>query len=94
MQADAARPFLEIAMVSYRMTTRARWLPWLAAWLAFGVLALALTPITAWTPMLGWAPGLSLVAAPLLLLVVAAPRLPLALLAAALRQLERRPHYH
>lgn len=62
------------------------WLPWLAAWLALGILTLLLTPLTAWTALMGWAPALWLVASPLLMLLMAEPRLPLKLLAASLRR--------
>lgn len=62
------------------------WLPWLAAWLILGMLVLLLTPLTAWTALTGWAPALWLVASPLLMLLMAEPRLPLRLLAAGLRQ--------
>lgn len=62
------------------------WLSWLAAWLILGTLALLLTPLTAWTALTGWAPALWLVASPLLMLLMAEPRLPLKLLAAGLRR--------
>lgn len=62
------------------------WLPWLAAWLILGTLTLLLTPLTAWTALMGWAPALWLVVTPLLMLLMAEPRLPLKLLAAGWRR--------
>jgi hypothetical protein len=55
------------------------------AWLVAGTALLVLTPLTAHTALLGWAPALWLVGAPLMLLLVLEPRLPLQLLAAAVR---------
>lgn len=79
--------------MSYRRTASSSpWQPWLVAWLVIGMSALLLTPLTGWTPLLGWAPALWLVATPLLMLLVAEPRLPLRLLAACLRRRQTRWH--
>lgn len=64
-----------------RIAPSSPWLPWLALWLVLGTLTLCLTPVSAWTPLMGWAPALWLVASPLLLLLVADPWLPLRLFA-------------
>ena len=77
-------------MASRRTPSTSPWLPWLAAWLVLGLLILALTPLTAWTALLGWGPAVWLVVTPLLMLLVAEPRLPLRLLAAWLRRERRR----
>src|SRR5690625_2027600 len=55
------------------------------AWLAAGSALLLLTPVSAWSPALGWAPLLALVVSPLLVALALAPALPLRLLAACLR---------
>lgn len=60
-----------------------------AAWLALGSLLLVLTPLPAHTATLGWAPAFWLVGAPLCLLLVLEPRLPLQLLAAVTRRSRR-----
>lgn len=64
-------------------------IPTAAAWLALGSLLLVLTPLPAHTATLGWAPAFWLVGAPLCVLLVLEPRLPLRLLAAALRPWRR-----
>lgn len=55
-------------------------------WLLLGSALLMLTPLPAHTTALGWAPALWLVGAPLALLLVLQPRLPLQLLAVALQR--------
>ncbi len=77
-------------MTTHRPASTSPWLPWLAAWLVLGMLILALTPLTAWTALLGWGPAVWLVVTPLLMLLVAEPRLPLRLLAAWVRREQRR----
>ncbi|HET7358758.1 MAG TPA: hypothetical protein VFJ04_01300 [Rhodanobacteraceae bacterium] len=61
-----------------------------ACWLFAGTALLLLTPLTLRTDSLGWAPALWLVGAPLLLLLVLEPRLPLQLLAKADQAVPRR----
>ncbi len=80
-------------MTRRRTASSSPWLPWLAAWLVAGMLILLFTPLTGWTPLLGWGPALWLVATPLLMLLVAEPRLPLMLLAAWLRRRRSRPRF-
>lgn len=70
-------------------TARHARIPTAAAWLALGSLLLVLTPLPAHTATLGWTPAFWLVGAPLCVLLVLEPRLPLRLLAAALRQWQR-----
>lgn len=64
--------------------------PWfkrvLLAWLATGSLLLLLTPLQAWTPLLGWGPALWLLVSPLAMLLALEPALPLKWLAAWLRR--------
>lgn len=55
-----------------------------AIWLASGSLLLLLTPLPAHTTALGWAPLLWLVGAPLIILLILQPRLPMRLLTALL----------
>lgn len=57
----------------------------LYAWFTAGLLMLLLTPLQAWTPLLGWAPTLWLLVSPLLMLLALQPALPLRLLAVWLR---------
>ena len=57
-----------------------------SAWLLLGSALLLLTPLPAHTAALGWAPALWLVGAPLALLLVMQPRLPMRLLATALQR--------
>lgn len=55
-------------------------------WLLLGSALLVLTPLPVHTAALGWAPALWLVGAPLALLLVLQPRLPMHLLATALQR--------
>ncbi|HET7266597.1 MAG TPA: hypothetical protein VFJ15_00650 [Oleiagrimonas sp.] len=59
------------------------------AWLAAGTALLLLTPVSAWSPTLGWAPLLALVVSPLLIALALDPVLPLRLLATRARQRRR-----
>lgn len=59
------------------------------AWLVAGSALLLLTPVSAWSPTLGWAPLLVFVVSPLLVALALDPALPLRLLAACLRQRRR-----
>lgn len=59
------------------------------AGLVVGSALLLLTPVSAWSPTLGWAPLLVFVVSPLLIALALDPALPLRLLAACLRQRRR-----
>lgn len=69
---------------------RAHLLAIAVAWLSGGGLLLATTLVPAHTALLGWAPALWLLGAPLTLLLTLHPALPLHLLAAWSRRHDRR----
>lgn len=51
------------------------------AWWLLGSAVLLLTPVHAWTPLVGWAPILTLVVSPWLVMLALEPALPLRMLA-------------
>ncbi|HEX7113236.1 MAG TPA: hypothetical protein VF216_12390 [Mizugakiibacter sp.] len=77
-----------IACMTHLARRRAR-AAFALAWLGAGLLALLLTPLPLYDRLLGWSAAFWLVGAPLVVLAVLAPRLPLALLRAAIPRRRR-----